>query len=194
MQVNDIGPGPFSDRDIQWMKEALAEALKSFDVHETPIGAVIVKDGRIIARGCNLRNTSKSSLAHAEISAIEQACREVGDWRLEGCTMYVTLEPCPMCAGALVQSRIDRVVIGAMNPKAGCAGSIMNLLEDKRFNHQVRVDRGCLAEESAALLKRFFRDLRIAKNQTGYKGPLPSDSPDQDKDQEGSEQGILAEG
>lgn len=178
MQQNDICPGLFTDRDIQWMKEALALAQKSFDVHETPIGAVIVKDGRIIGRGCNLRNLRKSSLAHAEIRAIGQACQAVGDWRLEGCTMYVTLEPCPMCAGALVQARIDRVVIGAMNPKAGCAGSIMNLLEEPRFNHQVRVDRGCLAEESAALLKRFFRDLRIVKHQTGYKGPLPSDTYD----------------
>ncbi|MCF0146730.1 MAG: nucleoside deaminase [Eubacterium sp.] len=143
------------------MKEALRQAKKAASIGETPIGCVIVKDEEIIARGYNRRNTEGNTLAHAEISAIRKACRKTGDWRLEGCTMYVTLEPCPMCAGALVQSRIDEVVIGAMNPKAGCAGSVINLLQMDGFNHCVRVIRGVMEEECREIMQTFFRNLRI---------------------------------
>ena len=143
-----------------YMKEALRQAKKAAALQETPIGCVIVKDDRIIARGYNRRNTDGSTLAHAEITAIRKACRVLGDWRLEGCTMYVTLEPCPMCAGALVQSRIDAVVFGARNPKAGCAGSVLDLLKEPRFNHQVEVTEGVMESESRELLQSFFRQLR----------------------------------
>lgn len=159
--------------DEKMMKEALRQALRAAKISETPIGCVIVKthdyegnelpEPQIIARGYNRRNTEKKVTAHAELQAIECAEKKLGDWRLEGCTMYVTLEPCPMCAGTLVQSRIDRVVIGAMNPKAGCAGSIVNLLEEKRFNHQARVDRGVLETECRNLLQSFFKQLRKVK-------------------------------
>ena len=142
------------------MKEAYRQAKKAYRMNETPIGCVIVRDGEVIARAYNRRNTDKSVLAHAEILAIRKAEKKVGDWRLEGCTLYVTLEPCQMCAGALVQSRIDRVVIGAMNPKAGSAGSVVNLLEEPRFNHQAQVTRGVLKEDCSALLKQFFSELR----------------------------------
>lgn len=143
-----------------YMKEALRQAKKAAALQETPIGCVIVKDDRIIARGYNRRNTDGSTLAHAEITAIRKACRVLGDWRLEGCTMYVTLEPCPMCAGALVQSRIDAVVFGARNPKAGCAGSVLDLLKEPRFNHQVEVTEDVMEAESRELLQSFFRQLR----------------------------------
>ena len=146
-----------------FMKAALKQAEKAAALEETPIGCVIVKEGRIIARGYNRRNTEGSTLAHAEISAIGKACRKTGDWRLEGCTMYVTLEPCPMCAGALVQSRIDRVVIGAANPKAGCAGSVLDLLREPKFNHQAEVVCGVMEEECRELLQGFFRTLREKK-------------------------------
>ena len=142
------------------MKEALKQARKAYKLGEVPIGCVIVYDGKIIGRGYNRRNTDKCTLNHAEISAIRKASKYIGDWRLEGCTMYVTLEPCQMCAGASVQARIDRVVIGAMNPKAGCAGSILNVLQMKQFNHQVEVVRGVLEEECSRLLKDFFIELR----------------------------------
>ena len=125
--------------------------------------AVIVRDGKIIARGYNRRNTDKNTLSHAELNAIRKASKKLGDWRLEGCTMYVTLEPCQMCAGALVQSRIDRVVIGSMNPKAGCAGSVLNLLEMDGFNHKVEVEQGVLQEECSSMLSDFFRELREKK-------------------------------
>ena len=131
-------------KEQNYMKDALIEAEKAYELNEVPIGAIIVREDKIIARAYNRRNTNKSVLAHAEIIAIEQATREVGDWRLEDCTMYITLEPCPMCAGAIVQARIPRVIIAASNPKAGCAGSIVNLLEEERFNHQVQVTRGVL--------------------------------------------------
>ena len=131
---------------------------------ETPIGAVIVYQDHIIGEGYNKRNQKGNPLCHAEIEAIDQAARYVGDWRLEDCTLYVTLEPCPMCAGAIVQARIPRVVIGAMNPKAGCAGSILNLLQEARFNHQVEVERGVLEQESRALMQAFFADLRKRKD------------------------------
>ena len=147
----------------RFMRAALAQAKKAAALEETPIGCVIVKDGRIIARGYNRRNTEGSTLAHAELTAIRKACKKTGDWRLEGCTMYVTLEPCQMCAGALVQSRIDEVVIGAYNPKAGCAGSVLNLLQVPSFNHQVKITDGILEEECREILQQFFRELRSKK-------------------------------
>lgn len=148
-------------QDIKYMKEAYRQAKKAYALGEVPIGCVIVYEGRIIARGYNRRNTDKNTLCHAEITAIRKASKVVGDWRLEGCTMYVTLEPCQMCAGAIVQSRMTRVVMASMNPKAGCGGSILNLLEMPQFNHQVQVTRGVLEEECSALLKAFFRELRV---------------------------------
>ena len=144
-------------------KEAIRQARKAASIGEVPIGCVIVYEDKIIGRGYNRRTTDGMVLAHAEIAAIRKACRKMGDWRLEGCTMYVTLEPCPMCAGAIVQARIPRVYIGAMNPKAGCAGSVLNILEEKGFNHQVETHRGLLGEECGAMLKEFFRDLRKKK-------------------------------
>ncbi len=144
-----------------YMKEAVRQAKKAAAMGEVPIGCVIVCGDRIIARGYNRRTTDKNTLAHAELQAIRRASRKLGDWRLEGCTMYVTLEPCQMCAGALVQARMMEVVIGCMNPKAGCAGSILNLLEMPEFNHQVKVVRGVMEEECATLLKDFFKALRI---------------------------------
>ncbi len=149
--------------DVRFMREALRQAKKAAALSETPIGCVIVRDGQIIARGYNRRNTEKSTLAHAEIRAIQKAVKAVGDWRLEGCTLYVTLEPCPMCAGAIVQSRMDRVVIGAMNPKAGCAGSVLNVLQEPRFNHQTEITKGVLGEECGALLSAFFSGIRVKK-------------------------------
>lgn len=149
----------------RYMKEAIRQAHKAWKLGEVPIGCVIVRDGKIIARGYNRRNTDKNTLAHAELQAIRKASRAAGDWRLEDCTIYVTLEPCQMCAGAIVQSRLTEVVIGCMNPKAGCAGSILNLLEMDRFNHQVQVTRGVLEEECSAMLSRFFKDLREKKKE-----------------------------
>ena len=141
----------------KFMKEAIRQAKKARALEEVPIGCVIVYEGKIIARGYNRRNTDKNTLSHAELNAIRKASKKLGDWRLEGCTMYVTLEPCQMCAGALVQSRIDEVVIGSMNPKAGCAGSVLNLLEVEGFNHQVKTTRGVLQEECSTMLSDFFR-------------------------------------
>ena len=149
----------------KYMKEALRQAKKAEKIGEVPIGCVIVKDGKIIARGYNRRNTDKNTLAHAELQAIRKASKAVGDWRLEECTMYITLEPCQMCAGAIVQARIQRVVIGCRNPKAGCAGSILNLLNVPAFNHQVELTEGILQEECSTLLKEFFRKLRKIKVQ-----------------------------
>ena len=145
----------------KYMGEALKQAKKAKDLGEVPIGCVIVYEGKIISRGYNRRNTDKDTLAHAEITAIKRASRKLGDWRLEGCTMYVTLEPCQMCSGAIVQARIDEVVIGCMNPKAGCAGSIINLLEMPEFNHQVKITRGILEEKCSCVLTSFFKELRI---------------------------------
>ncbi len=147
-------------QDEKYMGQALKLAEKAATLDEVPIGCIIVHDGKVIARGYNRRNTDKSTLAHAEVAAIRKASRKLSDWRLEECTMYVTLEPCQMCAGAIVQARIPRVVIGAMNPKAGCAGSIINLLEMKEFNHRVDVTRGVLEEECSQILKKFFDGLR----------------------------------
>ncbi|MCD2493483.1 tRNA adenosine(34) deaminase TadA [Lacrimispora sp. NSJ-141] len=143
-----------------YMKEAIKQAKKAFSIGEVPIGCVIVKEDKIIARGYNRRTADKNTLAHAELQAIKRASKKLGDWRLEGCTMYVTLEPCQMCSGALVQARMSEVVIGCMNPKAGCAGSILNLLEMPEFNHQVKVVRGVMEEECSKLLKDFFKGLR----------------------------------
>ena len=143
-----------------FMRKAIHQAHRAMALGEVPIGCVIVHGGKVIGRGFNRRLTSHSTLAHAEIIAIRQACRRLGDWRLEGCTMYVTLEPCQMCSGALVQARIDHVVVGAPNPKAGCAGSILNLLQNPQFNHQVEIKNGVLTEECRALLTDFFRDMR----------------------------------
>lgn len=145
----------------KYMRAALKQAKKALLLGEVPIGCVIVYEDKIIARGYNRRNTDKNTLSHAEITAIRKASKVVGDWRLEDCTLYVTLEPCQMCAGAIVQARIPRTVIGCMNPKAGCAGSILNILEMPEFNHQVQVTRGVLEEECSAILKQFFKDLRI---------------------------------
>ncbi|MCR5767389.1 MAG: tRNA adenosine(34) deaminase TadA [Lachnospiraceae bacterium] len=148
------------DTDVKYMKKALVQAKHALDAGEVPIGCVIVYEGKIIGRGYNRRNTLRSTLAHAEITAIDKACRKLGDWRLEGCTMYVTLEPCQMCAGAIVQSRIDRVVMATMNPKAGCVGSILNLLDMKEFNHQVEITKGVCMDEAVAIMNEFFEDLR----------------------------------
>ncbi len=147
----------------KYMKEAIRQAKKALALDEVPIGCVIVYEGKIIGRGYNRRNTDKSTLAHAEMLAIKKASRIINDWRLEDCTLYVTLEPCQMCAGAIVQARIPRVVIGSMNPKAGCGGSVLNLLEEERFNHQAKVVRGVLEEECSALLTDFFKALRKKK-------------------------------
>ena len=144
----------------KYMKEALKQAKKAYALGEVPIGCVIVHEGKIIGRGYNRRNTDKNTLAHAEITAINKASKIIGDWRLEECTLYVTLEPCQMCAGAIVQARIPEVVMGCMNPKAGCAGSILNILEMPQFNHQVKVVRGILEESCSQMLKIFFTELR----------------------------------
>ena len=150
-------------QEEKFMKAALRQAQKAAKMDETPIGCVTVYEEKIIARGYNRRNTEKNTLAHAELSAIRKASKKLGDWRLEGCTMYVTLEPCQMCAGAIVQSRMDKVVIGAMNPKAGCAGSVMNLLQIPAFNHQVALEYGILEKECSSILTNFFKALRQKK-------------------------------
>lgn len=147
----------------KFMREAIRQANKAAALEEVPIGCVIVKDGQIISRGYNRRNTDNNTLSHAELNAIRKASGKLGDWRLEGCTMYITLEPCQMCAGALVQSRIDRIVLGGKNPKAGCAGSVLNLLQVDAFNHQVEIVEGILTEECSSLLTDFFRQLREQK-------------------------------
>lgn len=144
----------------KYMKEALKQAKKALALGEVPIGCVIVYEGKIIGRGYNRRNTDKNTLAHAEITAINKASKKIGDWRLEGCTLYVTLEPCQMCAGAIVQARIPQVIMGCMNPKAGCGGSILNILEMPEFNHQVDVTRGILEQKCSDILKVFFTNLR----------------------------------
>ena len=151
------------ERDEKYMKEAIKQAKKAYSLGEVPIGCVIVYEDKIIGRGYNRRNTDKNTLAHAEITAINKASRKMGDWRLEGCTLYVTLEPCQMCAGAIVQARITEVVMGSMNPKAGCGGSILNILEMPQFNHQVIVRRGVLEETCYSILTAFFKELRMRK-------------------------------
>jgi len=147
----------------QYMKEAIRQAKKAWKLNEVPIGCVIVYESKIIARGYNRRNTDKNTLSHAEMNAIKKASRCLGDWRLEGCTMYITLEPCQMCAGAIVQARVTNVVIGSMNSKAGCAGSVLNLLEMDEFNHKVNVIREVMEQECSEMLSDFFKDLREQK-------------------------------
>ena len=159
-------------KDQTYMQQALALAKQAAEGGDVPIGCVIVHGDQVIGRGYNRRNRDHSVLAHAEILAIREATEAIGDWRLEECTMYVTLEPCQMCAGAIVQARIPRVVVGAMNPKAGCAGSVMNLLEEPAFNHQVKVETGLLEEESSKQLKNFFARLRTEKGTSGRKDIL----------------------
>lgn len=149
----------------KFMREAIRQARKAEKIEEVPIGCVIVYEDKVIARGYNRRNIDKNTLAHAELSAIKKASKKLGDWRLEGCTMYVTLEPCQMCAGAIVQARIDKVVIGSMNPKAGCAGSVLNLLQISAFNHQVELETGVLEAECSSMLSNFFKNLREKKRQ-----------------------------
>jgi len=151
--------------DEKYMKEAMKQAKKALKAGDVPIGCVIVFEDRIIARGYNKRNAKKTTLAHAELLAMAKASKVIGDWRLEDCTMYVTLEPCQMCAGAIVQARIPKVVIGTMNPKAGCAGSVLNLLKIEQFNHQVEVVYDVLKEECSAMLSDFFKSLREMKKQ-----------------------------
>lgn len=151
--------------DVIYMRDAIKQATKAKEIGEVPIGAVIVFKGEIIATGYNVRETSQETLSHAELIAIRRANEKIGSWRLEDCTLYVTLEPCPMCAGAIVQSRIKRVVYGAVDQKAGCAGTLMNLLDDERFNHQAELSRGVLEEECGNLLTDFFRELRKRKKQ-----------------------------
>ncbi len=149
--------------DEYWMMEAIAEAKRAEALGEVPIGAVIVRDGQIIGRGHNLRETNQDPTAHAEMVALRNASDTIGAWRMLDCTLYVTLEPCPMCAGAIVQSRVKRVVYGTLDPKAGCAGTLMNLLQEPRFNHETELTSGILQSECAALLTHFFRQLRKSK-------------------------------
>lgn len=150
-----------ADADRRFMREAIRLAKRAAAKGDVPIGCIIVRNGAVIARGYNKRTAKGDVLCHAEILAIHKACRVLGDWRLEDCCLYVTLEPCPMCAGAIVQARIPRVVIGCMNPKAGCAGSILDLLQEPRFNHQAVIERDVLGTECAALMKEFFKQLRL---------------------------------
>ena len=147
----------------RFMRQAITQAKKAEKLMEVPIGCVIVYEGKVIARGYNRRNTDKNTLSHAELNAIRKASKKLGDWRLEGCTIYITMEPCQMCAGAIVQSRITRAVIGSMNPKAGCAGSILNLLDMPEFNHQVELTTGVMEEECSQMMKSFFKELREAR-------------------------------
>lgn len=149
----------------KYMKEALKQAKNALKYDEVPIGCVIVHNDKVIARGYNKRNTKKNTIAHAEMIAINKASKVLGDWRLEDCTMYVTLEPCQMCAGAIVQSRIKTVVVGTMNKKAGCAGSVLNLLQMKEFNHQVELITGVLETECAKIIQDFFIYLREKKKE-----------------------------
>ena len=153
----------------KYMKMAIEEAKKAEEIREVPIGAVIVHQDEVIARAHNLRESSQLACAHAEFLAIKKANEQLKSWRLEDCTLYVTLEPCPMCAGAIIQSRVPRVVFGAADPKAGCAGTLMNLLNDSRFNHEAEVIPGVLEEECGQLLSSFFRKIREEKKQMKYK-------------------------
>jgi len=152
-------------QDEHFMKLAIEEAKKAEALKEVPIGAVLVHDGKVIAKGYNLRETTQRSITHAEILVIDKACEALQTWRLEEAILYVTLEPCPMCAGAIIQSRIKKVVYGAKDPKAGCAGTLMNILQDSRFNHQTEVASGIMEEECGELLSSFFRNLRQQKKE-----------------------------
>lgn len=161
-------------REEKYMKEAIKQAKKAYAIGEVPIGCVIVYNDKIIGRGYNRRIVDKNTLSHAELNAIKKASKVMDDWRLDDCEMYITLEPCQMCSGAIVQSRIKKVYIGSMNPKAGCAGSILNLLQVPQFNHQVEMERGILEEECSQMLKTFFRELR-EKNKKESKKESDSD-------------------
>ena len=165
---------PMEKNREKYMRAAIREAKKAYALDEVPIGCVIVSEGKIIARGYNKRNKIGTVFAHAELLAMSKACKKTGDWRLEECTMYITLEPCQMCAGAIVQARIPRVVIGSMNPKAGCAGSVLNLLEMEGFNHQVSVTRDVLREECSKMLSDFFRELRKKQKEKKKEGVADS--------------------
>jgi len=158
--MNQINDTTASKRNERYMKEAIKQAKKAYELGDVPIGCVIVYEDKIVARGYNRRNADKNTLSHAELNAIKKASKKLGDWRLDDCEMYVTLEPCQMCAGAIVQSRIKKVYMGAMNPKAGCAGSILNLLQVDKFNHQVELEVGVLGDECSNMLKEFFKKLR----------------------------------
>lgn len=149
----------------KYMEEALREAKKAAAIGEIPVGAVIVKNGRVIARGHNRTETDKDPTAHAEMIAIRNAAKVLGGWRLPECTMYVTLEPCSMCAGAIVWARIQKLVIGTMDPKAGACGSVFNIVQEPRLNHRVEIETGCMQESCAGLIKAFFRDLRKRKSE-----------------------------
>ncbi len=149
--------------DEKYMRQALKLAEKAYKNGDVPIGCVIVKNGKVIGRGYNRRNVDKTTLAHAEILAIKKASKTVGDWRLEDCRLYVTLEPCQMCSGAILQARIPEVIIGCMNPKAGCAGSVINLLDMDGFNHRVKITNGVMESECSELMKNFFKELRKNK-------------------------------
>ena len=146
--------------DERFMRQAITQAKKALKNDDVPIGCVIVRDGKVIARGYNRRNKDRQSLAHAELMAIKKASKIVGDWRLEDCKMYVTLEPCQMCAGAIVQARMPEVILGCMNPKAGCAGSVINILDMEGFNHRVKITKGILEQECSTMLTDFFRKMR----------------------------------
>ena len=161
--------------DVKYMREAIRQAKKAKALGEVPIGCVIEYRGKIIGRGYNRRKTDKNTLSHVELNAIRKASKVMGDWRLEECTMYVTLEPCQMCSGAIVQARIPKVVIGCMNPKAGCAGSILNIFDVPQFNHQVETEKGMLEEECSALLTDFFKELRERNRAEKMKKALISD-------------------
>ncbi|WP_214851774.1 tRNA adenosine(34) deaminase TadA [Exiguobacterium sp. s193] len=151
------------ERHEYYMELAIGEAKKAEAIGEVPIGCVIVKGDQVIATGYNHRETNHQATAHAELLAIEQACEKLGNWRLEGCELYVTLEPCPMCAGAIMLSRIEHVIFGAVDPKGGCCGTLMNLVQDERFNHVSRLTSGILEKECGELLTAFFRELRAKK-------------------------------
>ncbi len=151
------------NQDEKYMELAIKQAQKAYAINEVPIGCVIVQGDKVIARGYNRRNIDKSVLAHAEIAAIKKACKKTGDWRLEDCVLYVTLEPCQMCAGAIVQARIPKVVVGAMNPKAGCAGSVINVLQMQQFNHQCELATGVLGDKCKTMMTKFFEELREQK-------------------------------
>lgn len=161
---------PPVSEDEKYMKEAIRQAKKALALNEVPIGCVIVYEGKIIGRGYNRRMTDHTTLAHAEILAIRKACRKMGDWRLENCRIYITLEPCPMCAGAIVQARIPEVIIGCMNPKAGCAGSVLDLLHQEGFNHRCEVKTGILGEECSGMMRSFFKELREKEKQAKRAG------------------------
>jgi len=180
---------PASETDAYYMRAALRLAEKAGALDEVPIGCVIVHDGRIIGRGYNRRNTDHSSLAHAEIAAIRKASRVLGDWRLEGCTLYVTLEPCPMCAGAIVQARIPRVVFGVRSPKSGAAGSVVNLLQEPGLNHQCEITEGILADACAGMLTDVFRRLRKGKEAAGNTGENADPGSTEENAADGSAEG-----